>query len=62
MRPNKAAADGTYLIRDDSGEIVNAKPFDLSFTKNMVTLSMSMLLLFCRVPDDGAVFTGGKKI
>ena len=42
----QAAADGTYLIRDDSGEIVNAKPFDLSFTKNMVTLSMSMLLLF----------------
>ena len=42
----QAGADGSYLQYDESGNIVNGKPFDLSFTKNMVTLSMAMVLLF----------------
>ncbi len=40
------SADGTYLTYDAQGNITNGKPFDMSFTKNMVTLTMAMILLF----------------
>lgn len=42
----EADRDGSYLQYDATGNIVNDKPFDLSFTKNMVTLTLAMALLF----------------
>ena len=42
----EAGTDGTYLTFDENGAVANAKPFDMSFSKNMVTLTMVMILLF----------------
>jgi len=38
-------ADGTYIAYDAKGELLNAKPLDLSITKNVVSLLISVIIL-----------------
>lgn len=37
--------DGTYISHDAKGEITNGKPFDISITKNVVSLLISVVIL-----------------
>ncbi|WP_411274285.1 F0F1 ATP synthase subunit A [Daejeonella sp.] len=39
------SADGTYIAHDSKGDILNAKPFDISITKNVVSLLISVTVL-----------------
>lgn len=39
------SADGTYITHDARGDILNAKPFDISITKNVVSLLISVTVL-----------------
>jgi F-type H+-transporting ATPase subunit a len=39
------AADGTYIATDAKGDILNAKPLDISITKNVVSLLISVVVL-----------------
>lgn len=38
-------ADGTYIAHDARGDILNPKPFDISITKNVVSLLISVTVL-----------------
>ena len=38
-------ADGTYIAHDAKGDILNAKPLDISITKNVVSLLVSVFIL-----------------
>ena len=38
-------ADGTYITHDSRGDILNAKPLDISITKNVVSLLISVSVL-----------------
>ena len=39
------SADGTYISHDSKGELLNGKPLDISMTKNVVSLLISVLVL-----------------
>lgn len=39
------SADGTYIAHDARGDILNPKPFDISITKNVVSLLISVTVL-----------------
>ncbi|WP_346429761.1 F0F1 ATP synthase subunit A [Daejeonella sp. H1SJ63] len=39
------SADGTYISHDSKGEITNGKPLDISITKNVVSLLISVVIL-----------------
>lgn len=39
------SADGTYIAHDARGDILNEKPFDISITKNVVSLLISVTVL-----------------
>ncbi|MGB4397927.1 MAG: F0F1 ATP synthase subunit A [Daejeonella sp.] len=39
------SADGTYIAHDAKGDILNSKPFDISITKNVVSLLISVTVL-----------------
>lgn len=39
------SADGTYIAHDSKGDIVNTKPLDISITKNVVSLLISVVIL-----------------
>jgi F-type H+-transporting ATPase subunit a len=38
-------ADGTYLAHNEKGEVISAKPLDISITKNVVSLFVSVIIL-----------------
>ncbi|SKB64700.1 F0F1 ATP synthase subunit A [Daejeonella lutea] len=38
-------ADGTYITHDSKGDILNTKPLDISITKNVVSLLISVIVL-----------------
>jgi len=39
------SADGTYIAHNNKGEIMNMKPLDISITKNVVSLLISVTIL-----------------
>jgi F-type H+-transporting ATPase subunit a len=39
------SADGTYIAHDSKGELLNGKPLDISITKNVVSLLISVAVL-----------------
>jgi len=39
------SADGTYIAHNNKGEIINSNPLDLSITKNVVSLLISVTIL-----------------
>jgi F-type H+-transporting ATPase subunit a len=39
------SADGTYISHDSKGELLNGKPLDISITKNVVSLLISVTVL-----------------
>ncbi len=39
------SADGTYIAHDKTGSVLNAKPLDISITKNVVSLLISVTIL-----------------
>lgn len=39
------SADGTFIAHDTKGDIVNKKPLDISITKNVVSLFISVIIL-----------------
>ncbi|MES3018778.1 MAG: F0F1 ATP synthase subunit A, partial [Bacteroidota bacterium] len=39
------SADGTYIAHDSKGDILNSKPLDISITKNVVSLLISVAVL-----------------
>lgn len=39
------SADGTYIAHDAKGDILNGKPLDISITKNVVSLLISVVVL-----------------
>ncbi|MHB1176712.1 MAG: F0F1 ATP synthase subunit A [Daejeonella sp.] len=42
---SEKSAEGTYITHDARGDILNAKPFDISITKNVVSLLLSVTVL-----------------
>ena len=44
--PNEVKSeDGTYIAHDKTGAVINRKPFDISITKNVVSLLISVTIL-----------------
>lgn len=39
------SADGTYIVHDGKGNLLNSKPLDISITKNVVSLLISVTVL-----------------